>query len=534
MDGKAARPSRTGLFASVLALTLAGACGGAPATPAPVTQPPTATAADQTPPGTTPAPAASTPTSPGTTPTAPPTTPMPSGTTPALTRSGPPITPPSPTPADLSARPLTWFAPLPPMPGRTGAADFMDQFQPDAPWQAAAQHIDVYKLYGEWVAYDATDAQLRQAVQDIARRGMVLAIEAGPLDPQPDCGQDVESFAGADEGRLIARRIIAAGGRIAVIALDEPYYFGHVYDGANACHLPLDQIARNVVGYVTLMRGFFPELLVGDTEPTPEPVSAKGLADWLDAYRAASGEAFAFLHLDTDWARPGWPDLDHQVQARAAARGVPLGMIYNGGSAPSRRQWIEIAGQRVKTFESSGDRADHNVFQSWMVQPDRVLPDDDPTTFSGLVRTYFEDYAGLGAPTSGPGANLALGRPVHASSALPDSPPSAAVDGDFDTLWSSGADPRQWIEVTLDGPSDVAEVRLTVSQYPAGPTDHRLLGRRSDGTLVELHRFNGTTSDGMVLDYAPPEPWHDLVAIRVDTRASPSWVAWREIEVIAP
>ena len=304
------------------------------------------------------------------------------------------------------------------MPGRTGSADFMDQFLPDAPWSSAADHTDVYKLYGEWVAYHATDQQLATAVADIARRGQVLAIEAGPLDVRPDCGQNVESFAGADEGRLLAQRVTRAGGRIAVLALDEPYFYGHVYDGPQACHLPIDTIAGNVASYVELMRGYFPELLVGDIEPTPAPVSAAGLGEWLDAYERAAGEPFAFLHIDADWGRPDWDVLSHNIGALARARGVPIGMIYNGGSAPLREQWIQLAGERIKTFEQSGEPPDHVIFQSWMVQPDRILPDDEPSTFSGLLLTYFEDHAGLGVPIGGPGSNLAFRAPARASASL--------------------------------------------------------------------------------------------------------------------
>lgn len=457
------------------------------------------------------------------------------GTQPTVPPASPTAEPtPAPTPADLSPRPLVWFAPLPPMPGRTGSVDFMQQFEAGAPWRSAAGYVDVYKLYGEWVAYNATDEQLRQAVTDIDRRGMVLAVEAGPLDPPADCGQGVESFAGIDEGRLIARRIQQAGGRIAVIALDEPYFYGHVYDGANACQWDLQRIARGVAGYVEAMRSVFPELLVGDIEPVPQPVSAAGLAEWLAAYEAVSGEPFAFLDLDMDWSRPGWPGLAQQIGAEARARGVPIGMIYNGGSAPTRDAWIRLAGQRVLDFEAAGEPPDHVVFQSWMAQPDRVLPDDDQTSFSGLVRRYFEDHPELGSPPTGPGANIAFGRRARASSSLADSPPSGAVDGDFDTLWNSGAGPPGWIEITLDGPQQVAAIRLTVSQYPAGPTDHRVYGRTSGGDLVLLERFRQQTNDGTVLDLEPDTPWSAISAIRIETRAGPSWVAWREIEVIAP
>ncbi len=436
-------------------------------------------------------------------------------------------------PADLSARPLVWFAPLPPLPGRTGSTDFMDQFAPGAPWTAAAGHIDVYKLYGEWVG-DAGPDQLRTAVSDIARRGMVLAMEAGALTAQAGCGQGIEGFPGKSAGLDLARRIKVAGGRLAVLALDEPYYYGHVYSGDGACHLGVDAVATEVAEFVSAMRSYFPEMQVGDIEPTPEPVSSAGLADWLDAYGRAAGERFAFLHIDADWGRPSWDGLAHDIQAMSTARGVPFGLIYNGGVAADRAQWIQVAGGRVRHFEASGPPPDHVVFQSWDPQPDQVLPDTDPTTFSGFVVSYFEDHDALGRPGGGTGADLALGQRARASRSLPDSPPGAAVDGDFDTLWSAGGGPTQWIEVLLDRPRDVGTVRLTVSQYPAGDTAHFVYGRTKAGKLILLHGFSGTTTDGQVLSFSPPAPWHDLTAIRVETRASPSWVSWREIEALAP
>jgi hypothetical protein len=262
-------------------------------------------------------------------------------------------------------------------------------------------------------------------------------------------------------------------------------------------------------------------------------VSAAGLADWLDAYQAAAGEPFGFLHLDMDWGRQDWVDMAHDIQDRAQSRDVPLGMIYNGGAAPLREQWIQLAGERIKAYQTAGPAADHAIFQSWMVQPDHALPETDPTTFSGLVLRYVEDYDALGIPTSGPGGNLALRRPTKASAVFAGSPASGAVDGDFDTLWNSGGGPVQWIEIKLDGAQDVRTIRLAVAQSPEGETDHRVFGR-TGGDLIELHRFTGFTSEGMTLEFTPPEPWQDLTAIRVETRLSPSWVAWREIEVLAP
>ena len=58
------------------------------------------------------------------------------------------------------------------------------------------------------------------------------------------------------------------------------------------------------------------------------------------------------------------------------------------------------------------------------------------------------------------------------------------------TLWNAGAGPTQWIQVDLEGTYDVMRVRLIVAQDPAGR------------------------------------------AVRAgETTTSPSWVAWKEIQV---
>jgi len=158
---------------------------------------------------------------------------------------------PNPPPQNLDQAPLYWFAPLPPMPtsaGRTftGSEDFMALFKPDAPWNEAASHIQVFKLYGEWVAYHASDAELRLVVQDLQQRHLALAVEAGPLTANASCGQGVESFAGIEEGWRIAQRIKQAGGTLHLIALDEPYFFGHFYDGPQACRFEDERRQRDL------------------------------------------------------------------------------------------------------------------------------------------------------------------------------------------------------------------------------------------------------------------------------------------------
>jgi hypothetical protein len=214
---------------------------------------------------------------------------------------------------------------------------------------------------------------------------------------------------------------------------------------------------------------------------------------------------------------------------------VDVGLIYTGNAFDATDQeWVSAAGDRVKAYEViAGRTPDHVLFQSWHDRPDAVLPETTEFTFANFVDDYFEDRGSLEYSGGGP-VNLAEGRPVTASGTLPDQPGDLAVDGDLATLWNAGGEPPQSIEITLDGLHDVGEIRLVVAQSPSGPTTHTVFGfgPRTSGNWLPLHRFEGSTADGEVLSFVPPEPWHDLSMIRVETTRSPSWVAWREIQVI--
>jgi hypothetical protein len=128
---------------------------------------------------------------------------------------------------------------------------------------------------------------------------------------------------------------------------------------------------------------------------------------------------------------------------------------------------------------------------------------------------------------------VAGGAPVAtASQSLPDSPPSNALDGNLDTIWSAGSHPVQWIEIDLGRLTAISSIRLSVSQEPSGETTHQVWG----GALAEsgqilLHEFKGVTSDGDTLEFRPPNPVDGIRFVKIITTESPSWVAWREVEI---
>lgn len=127
--------------------------------------------------------------------------------------------------------------------------------------------------------------------------------------------------------------------------------------------------------------------------------------------------------------------------------------------------------------------------------------------------------------------NLAYGKPVTASRSLPNESPANAVDDSAGTQWGAGAGPVQWIQLDLNGSYKITEIRLLVAQYPSGNTTHRVQVRSStDSAFQTVYEFSGSTTEGDWLIYTPETPLENVSQIRIQTIASPSWVAWKEIQ----
>ena len=66
-----------------------------------------------------------------------------------------------------AATPQVWFCPLDPLfrpeVNYGGSPQYLSLFTPSAPWTQAASHVNVFKIYPQWIG-SATDSDLRYRI----------------------------------------------------------------------------------------------------------------------------------------------------------------------------------------------------------------------------------------------------------------------------------------------------------------------------------------------------------------------------------
>ena len=106
-----------------------------------------------------------------------------------------------------------------------------------------------------------------------------------------------------------------------------------------------------------------------------------------------------------------------------------------------------------------------------------------------------------------------------------------AIDGDSSSVWSSQQPAPQWFSVVLDDLYLVNRIQLEVTQAPSGLTTHEIWLGNGSGSRTLFQRLpNVLTEDGQLIDVAvnPPRVVDEVFILTLD---SPSWVAWREINI---
>jgi len=298
--------------------------------------------------------------------------------------------------AQSSSRPQVWFSPLDtllrPEVGYGGSPQYMDLFQPAAPWSHAAAKVNVFKIYPQWIGH-ATDEQLKAQFADLKRRDIKLALEYGVLSEGRDCSVGLLGE-GAQGNHLLnaARRIQQDGGELAYLAMDEPFFFSTMSPKPDACRWTVDRAAADAASHIREAMTVFPNLQVGDIEPVgfsklPLDQEMATYASGLLKLQQAIGKPLAFFHADVNWnTRPeqavtAGRDLSQKV-------GTTYGVIIDGFTADrTDAQWIQDAKSHLDLVRANTSSSTTLVYQSWHPHPQKLMPDDAPDSFTGFLNS---------------------------------------------------------------------------------------------------------------------------------------------------
>ena len=292
-----------------------------------------------------------------------------------------------------------WFT-MPNFPG-PGQQDWAKLFgQPDTEWPTFLNNVQVFAATG---VDKIPDPILSVAFRKLNQKHLSFAIDslAQSWVNQPQCGHGVESYTDPPGHRKLVAKIKANGGRLVYIAMDEPLYFGHYYGGHDACHSSIENVAERAAAVMREYKNQFPGVIIGDIEPFPALTQQPGWQNdykaWMGAFQSVMGQPIAFLHVDINWAKPGWQASVQQASNFAHASQLQLGIIYNGNvhgdPAPTSQKWIDSAAQHYNIIEKPlGVVPDQVIFHSWEKYPTRVLSDPDEPGLDTLVMQYIQAH----------------------------------------------------------------------------------------------------------------------------------------------
>ncbi len=227
---------------------------------------------------------------------------------------------------------------------------------PEIQWPITGNYTQYYNVAAQWFRFNSAQ-EIDALLNGLAQAGLGLQVESGVLSPN-GCGQGVEGFNASD--LIKAASIVRQhGGTIDRVTMDEPYYYGSLYNGPNACHWPKGEVARQAATTIAKVGTVFPEMIVGDAEPILMPWDSNKWISlypaWAAAYQAASGNPLAFFMADIPPSCPACM-AGPLIQGAAAfhAMGIQFGAFYGPNNQNSNAVWMSNAKSLASYFREQG------------------------------------------------------------------------------------------------------------------------------------------------------------------------------------
>ena len=292
-----------------------------------------------------------------------------------------------------AAPPSIWFGAEPPVPlgsanPKGGSVDYAEFLSSDAQWRRAAGVISVVEINASWIEKVATPEQLGKAIKVLGSHQIKLALELNGLSKGPTCGGD--GFASRDP-LIPVRRILAAGGTVDYVVLNEPFAWASQVGDPASCHWTPQQVAGHLKPFLANLRKLVPGVRIGDAEPLWKETDAGDFAKWADIYAEETGSKLAFFQMDFDFTRSDWVRAALSVEREMRSRGIIFGIHYFGNRTDgSDHKWLATAFERSQAFARAGGRPDQVILQSWHPLPRHILPESERDTFMAFVLHFAE------------------------------------------------------------------------------------------------------------------------------------------------
>lgn len=303
-----------------------------------------------------------------------------------------------------------WFSP------NNSAADFIQLFDENADWATGRSRVNVLSTHENWLG-GRRDSLERRIVPFIQRTGIQLALEVGGLRSHNLHGADVDQvgeLTAQDELAKI-RHIYDAGGEVTYLHMDSPIGYTLASGGDTICAFDPSQSASELADYMEAVLAVHPDLKFVLIEPVPwyhieqypsNPGQDRGdlleilqvALDTLDS-RGLSLDAF---HADSPCnynqtrRLNSWPKLV-RLQQWVQDHGMQFGLILNDETGGNSGDSAFFAGTMTsyQRFTEAGGNPDNLPLMSWYPYPSRLLPEDEPYTYTNLLKEFCE---GLSAP----------------------------------------------------------------------------------------------------------------------------------------
>lgn len=318
----------------------------------------------------------------------------------------------------------TWFAP------NVGSADLLNLFSEPARWASSRSRVNVFQFYQPNIVFDTgcvrceSNTKSNLIAVDAYRKlrtwGIDVAIESGVIKAEhPPCA--VAPWVGAALESISV--VLANGGTLPRISMDEPLFGAVRTDLTPGCRLPLNTAADMVASFIAQLRAQHPGIRVGLVEPYPAlPVGQ--IAQFLSAL-AARGAAPSHFHLDVDedLLQGPWQQEIAALRGHVDSLGIPFGVLNTAPRAETSDQFYARARQNLERYLFLGRQA-NAVFQSFAVSAPGTpserqylpinLPDNNAQLLS-LSRLVIEgtnrlaETVGAGFVRPSPTAALATG-----------------------------------------------------------------------------------------------------------------------------